>query len=102
MEYDPAFPDRPQTEDFDLMLEAVLKLDGAADAGLDPEDIFILAGIDSRSVTYMARQRALRAQQLPDGDLKTAAAWVDGFMLGLHVARLRDSQDGSRRKATLK
>ena len=102
MAYDPAFPDRPQTEDFDLLSEAAIKLDSAAESGLDPEDIFILNGIDSRSVTYMAHQRALCAQELPDGDLKTAAAWVDGFMLGLQYARLRDTQDGSRRKATLK
>ena len=103
MAYDPAFPDRPQTEDFDLMSEAVSAIDRAVDSGVDPEDIFALAGVASRSVTYMAAQRAMRAGIVPDKDnIQTAAAWVDGFVVGAMFARLRDSQDGARRKATLK
>ena len=102
MAYDPAFPDRPQTEDFDLMSEAVCAIDRAVDSGMDPEDIFALAGVLSRSVTYMAQQRAMRAGINVEDNVQTAAAWVDGFVVGAMFARLRDSQDGARRKATLK
>ena len=101
MAYDPAFPDRPQTEDFDLMSEAVCAIDRAIDSGADPEDIFALAGVVSRSVTYMAAQRAMRAGVNVKDDTLTAAAWVDGFVVGAMFARLRDSQDGARRKVTL-
>lgn len=102
MAYDPAFPDRPQTEDFDLMSEAVCAIDRAVDSGMDPEDIFALAGVLSRSVTYMAQQRAMRAGINVEDNVQTAAAWVDGFVVGAMFARLRDSQDGARRKVTLK
>ena len=102
MAYDPAFPDRPQTEDFDLMSEAVCAIDRAVDSGVDPEDIFALAGVASRSVTYMAQQRAMRAGINVEDNVQTAAAWVDGFVVGAMFARLRDSQDGARRKVTLK
>ncbi len=100
---DPQFPNRPQSQDFDMMSEAVQKLDAAVDSGLTPEDIFTLAGVDSRSVTYMAAQRCMRAGVAPDEDnIQTAAAWVDGFVLGTWFARLRASEDGNRRRATLK
>lgn len=107
MTVDPEFPDRPQHPDFWAMVAAVQRHDEAANA----EAVLAEAGIDVGSLTYMARQRALRATQLglvPDSKddliLTMASVWFDAFLVGLSMGKeravkqvLEEGSDGNRR-----
>lgn len=81
---DPDFPDRPQHRDYWRLVNAVNYFDGEALEGGKDVDEIIGSMIDTASVTYMARQRALRLAQatgLPEGP--AAGLWIDAFICGV-------------------
>jgi hypothetical protein len=87
---DPDYPDRPPHQDYWRMVAAVNKTDAyAVEDGLALAEILAKVGVDQQSLTYMARQRALRMGL--DLDLDQAAIavtlWVDAFTAGMLFER---------------
>lgn len=81
---DPRFPDRPDSADFWLMAEVIQDLDSAADDGLPADRI--VADLDLSAVAYIAKQRALRAQNMLKGH-QVAPTWFDAFVVGVMFQR---------------
>lgn len=110
MTVDPEFPDRPQHPDFWAMSRAVVSIDKEVDGGKTVEQVLNEARIDTDSLVYMARQRALRMAQAfpnPDAELlaRLASVWIDAFLAGLAVGDeravtqvLEKGSDGNRRQ----
>lgn len=107
---DPDVPYRPDHPDFWTLSRIINEMD---DRSMEEENsvsnVLVPVGVDPASVTYMARQRALRAEeQLEDASLyeKLAILWLDAFTAGALYAQekaptvtqlLDESIDGSRR-----
>lgn len=84
---------QPNHPDFWLMSEIVLDLDAAADDGLPIERI-TGKRLDLESIAYMARNRALRGQQLGlPAQAATPTAWFEGFIVGTMYAHRKTQQD---------
>lgn len=84
----PAYPDRPDHEDFRRLASIVSAQDVFAHAlgGFEP----MLAPVaDVDSVIYVAQQRAVRVRRDLGSDPTTAivVTWIDGFMAGQAFAR---------------
>jgi len=86
---DPNFPDRPEHPDFWGLSEIITTMDDTADTK-GPHIVWQEDGVDITSLTYMARQRALRAKNLLVGATekeKLTIMWLDAFTAGLRFAR---------------
>ena len=111
MTVDPEFPNRPQHPDFWAMSRSVVERDRAVDESGDLGKVLDEANVDTDSLLYMARQRALRMIQntpTPETDeelmVSMASLWMDAFLVGLDVGSekavtqvLEKGSDGNRR-----
>jgi hypothetical protein len=86
---------RPDHPDFWLISQAVLDQDAQADSGQSAAEI-LGRMINPDSVMYAAQQRAMRftiAFTGLEAELKTAAAWTDGFLAGMRVQAAKEARD---------
>jgi hypothetical protein len=83
-----SFPNRPDEPDFWLLSRLIIDQDARAENDTIPFEDRIAEVVSPKSLTYMASQRALRAQELLKGRGRTdahtglTALWVDAFMAG--------------------
>ena len=113
---DPNFPDRPNHEDFRALARIIQQMDAVAEENsVKPEaersavESLMPFGVDAESVMYMAKQRALRGEELlsEEGSFyaKAVIMWLDAFTAGVRFGReqiafrvrLDDSIDGNHR-----
>jgi hypothetical protein len=90
---DPRFPDRPDHADFWKLSRIILYMDADAETYDGFERLVDEAGVDHRSLSYVAMQRALRSHggdiSDPDAVVRTAAVWIDGFITGNRYSKER-------------
>jgi hypothetical protein len=108
---DPAFPDRPDHQDFRVLSRIIQQMDYDGEHNEDQNVVesLIPSGVDVESVIYMAKQRARRGEELFTKEAsfysKAVIMWLDAFTAGVKFGRERaikmvldDSIDnGSRR-----
>lgn len=93
------FPNRPDHPDFRRLAAIARALDSRAEEeGFDLRE-HLAQYLDPESVLYVAQQRALRIHT--DADVLAArwAAWLDGLVMGMEMAREARVFDGQRRRA---
>lgn len=100
---DPAFPNRPQSEDFWLLSRIAVEADKSAETlGGDGFMQWVESVVDLKSLQYMAQQRALRSveasvkTQVPDERMMSSntATFMDGFLLGVRFALAKTAPEG--------
>lgn len=95
---DELFPDRPKHQDFALLSRIIQEMDARGEEqNQDGEmgsvvDSLVPSEADFQSVIYMARQRALRAEELLDEATayeKMALLWFDAFTAGVKFGQAK-------------
>lgn len=86
---DPIHPSRPRHRDFWRLVKAVNKADAySSEDEMEFEQILReKVNVDSESLVYMARQRALRAGLSHLADAKLMALYIDAFCAGVFYER---------------
>lgn len=107
-EFDPEFPDRPAHPDFWRMSAVVKMHDKMCDEGTEEDSgLARTIQVDIASLGYMAKQRAMRAEDLldqADAHEKLVLMWIDAFTAGQrfeqskHVDLGDIPSDGNRRQ----
>ncbi len=94
---DEQFPDRPQHQDFWDMSEIVLFLDGEITEGHRHAEDVISEMVDFDSTIYMLKQRLRRmwGEGYEPGLTSTAAAWMDGFIIGMKLGQKKERKERS-------
>ena len=91
---DPRFPDRPQHPDFWRLIEVILRLDGEVTEGARPIDEVMAETVDSGSLIYAAKQRALMlANGSPEGMAVLTALWAEAFLAGAEFQKAGGHRD---------
>lgn len=98
---DPRFPDRPTHSDFFKLSEIVLEHDGDVEAGKKVEEIFSEAGVDLKSVDYMARNRCAVIAKSTTELNSLHAVWLDAFLAGVEFGKGSESEADRRIAAAL-
>lgn len=109
---DPNFPDRPQHPDFWKMAAVIKQNDRISDLGTEHRSgLAATIQVDVESLGYMAKNRAMRAQELlshrddgvpiPERD-RLIMMWIDAFTAGMRFAQIEADgrpiqPDGNRR-----
>lgn len=83
------FPNRPDHPDFWKLSNVVLWMDGACEDEGGFKRVMAEAGVDARSLVYMAHQRAMRAYNGTDQATLMAltAVYLDAFLAGVHFVK---------------
>lgn len=103
---DPEFPGRPDHPDFWLIAGITARNDEIADnspQGKSILDVVAATGTDPASVAYTSVNRAAKLAQVVPEDPKLSrrrnrvlfgsAMWMDGFLVGIELARKRAEVD---------
>jgi hypothetical protein len=95
--HDPRFPDRPQHQDFWNLVDVVNQLDarGTEDQQPLPEVLSSLEIIDTDSLIYMARMKAIQAGEMDEPEIALISMFVSAFAAGVLFERNR-AQKASR------
>lgn len=89
---DPRFPTRPSSDAFWMLSEALIEMDGRADAGMPIPAILDRIGIEPNEVRYAAEGRLgmARASGVPiSGTPAEIALWHDGLVAGVLYQQIR-------------
>lgn len=87
------FSNRPDHPDFWLLAQCVQDNDAQADSQTVPFEDILARVVDPNSLTYMAKQRALRvvgSTASKEEEARWAAMFVDGFMVGAAFQAQKD------------
>lgn len=86
---------RPEHDDFWLLSQIIIDNDNAMETGTVLMEDKLAQVVDPDSVTYMARQRALRVvgpYATTREQAKIAAIWLDAFMAGAAFQAKKNEQ----------
>jgi len=80
MAYDPRFPDRPQTPEFDKLSELAIHQDGLGPGDFLTED-------ELNALIYIAKNRTAFAVLSLGKEAANMSIYMDAFILGLQYGR---------------